>query len=183
MLTARLLDATDWAQRQTELAGLEIGYFVTDTAAAAAIRASVDRAGEVTAIVSLAGKPELVGPDLAGTKAATLMIVGEDDPTAVAQHEYAMKSLANATACRLTIVPGTADAFIEDGTLESVAQLAADWFRAHLGVPAQPASTRPLDTVQARALEGQLRSSSCRERTIQSSERKPRDSHHQNKSW
>ena len=138
LLAARLEGVTDWVLQQPTLHRLGIGYFVTDTAVAAAIRVAVDRPIEVTTIVSLGGKPELAGPDLGGLKAATLLIVGQDDPAVISRQECALMQLANAADRRLTIVPGNVDAPVDDVIWERIAKLTEEWFKNHLGEAAFP---------------------------------------------
>ncbi len=114
LLATRLEEATDWVLHQTSLAGLGVGYFVTETAAAAAIRVAVDRPTEVTAIVSLGGRCELAGPELGELKAAALLIVEEEDRAGFARQQCVLEQLGNAADRRLTIVPGRLNAPADD---------------------------------------------------------------------
>jgi putative phosphoribosyl transferase len=62
--------------------------------------------------------------------ASTLLIVGGNDYTVLQLNRDALAALR--CEKRLQIVPGATHLFEEPGTLELVAQYAADWFAAHL---------------------------------------------------
>lgn len=64
LLSERLVGATDWARRQTELNELGVGYFGASTGAAAALFAAADRPDLVRAVVSRGGRPDLAHPVL-----------------------------------------------------------------------------------------------------------------------
>lgn len=61
----------------------------------------------------------------------TLLIVGGLDDVVIELNGQAYRQLK--AEKRLTIVPGATHLFEEPGTLEQVAQLAAEWFNQHLG--------------------------------------------------
>ena len=63
-------------------------------------------------------------------EAPTLLIVGGEDDVVIGLNEQAFAKLR----CKkeLEIVPGATHLFEEPGALESVAQMAADWFGEHL---------------------------------------------------
>ncbi|MNR56733.1 putative phosphoribosyl transferase [compost metagenome] len=63
-------------------------------------------------------------------KAPTLLIVGGEDQPVIAMNQEAFDQLKGEK--RLWIVPGATHLFEEPGTLEQVAQLAADWFKTRL---------------------------------------------------
>jgi len=130
LLTERLIAATRWAQTQSPLRSLPIGYFGASTGAAAALCAAA-RVASVRAVVSRGGRPDLAGADLARVRAATLLIVGGHDPDVVLLNRQALAQLT--CTARLEVVPGATHLFEEPGTLELVASLAADWFAEHLG--------------------------------------------------
>ncbi len=129
MLAERLVGATDWLTSQPETGGMQIGYFGASTGAAAALVAAARRPQEVTAIVSRGGRPDLAGPIIPMVKAPTLLIVGGNDGPVIGMNQDALDRLE--TEKELTIVPGATHLFEEPGTLEEVAQLAANWFSAH----------------------------------------------------
>jgi len=63
-------------------------------------------------------------------KAPTLLIVGSDDKPVISLNEEAYYLLHCERALR--IVPGASHLFEEDGALEKVAGMAAEWFSGHL---------------------------------------------------
>ncbi len=140
LLTARLAAATEWALRAPQLRGLAAAYFGASTGAAAALAAAA-RIPQVTAVVSRGGRPDLAGPALARVRAATLLIVGGNDPEVLALNQQAIRQLR--CAAELAVVPGATHLFVEPGALERVASLAAAWFARHARAePAPPHATR-----------------------------------------
>jgi alpha-beta hydrolase superfamily lysophospholipase len=68
--------------------------------------------------------------------------VGSLDTHVIELNEAAYERLA--VEKELALVPGASHLFEEPGTLDQVAELAADWFRRHLpGEPDARPSTRP----------------------------------------
>lgn len=131
LLAERLVGATDWLLDQDGLCDLDIGYFGASTGAAAALIAAFRRPEAVSAVVSRGGRPDLAIPVLPKVRAPTLLIVGGHDHPVIEMNREAL-ALLDAEK-RLEIVPGATHLFEEPGTLEQVAELATDWFRAHLG--------------------------------------------------
>lgn len=138
LLGGRLEGVTKWVKRYPALAGLPVGYFGASTGAAAALVAAADLEQEVSAVVSRGGRPDLARDRLPEVAAPTLLIVGEQDRMVVDLNREAQDLM---TGCRtsLTIVPSATHLFAEPGTLEQVAQLAADWFLEHSNGPSTTA--------------------------------------------
>lgn len=132
LLTDRLIAATRWAEQQSELAHRPLGYFGASTGAAAALAAAA-QIGQIGAVVSRGGRPDLAGARLERVRAATLLIVGGDDKDVLALNRTALAELTG--TARLEIVPGASHLFVEPGALERVAALAAAWFRQYLAMP------------------------------------------------
>jgi pimeloyl-ACP methyl ester carboxylesterase len=131
LLTRRMQDATLWVLAQEDLKQAPIGYFGASTGSAAALIAAARLGDRISAVVSRGGRPDLAGPvALAAVTAPTLLIVGGDDHGVIELNEQAFEHLQ--CERRLAIVPGATHLFEERGTLEQVAELAADWFVAHL---------------------------------------------------
>ena len=128
LLTGRLLAATRWTLEQPHLKDLPMGYFGASTGAAAALAAAACLPS-LSAIVSRGGRPDLAGAALARVRAPTLLIVGGDDPQVLALNRRALHQLT--CEARLEIVRGATHLFVEPGTLEQVASLAAAWFTRH----------------------------------------------------
>ena len=139
LLTARLAAASEWALRTPQLRGLALAYFGASTGAAAALAAAAE-IPQVTAVVSRGGRPDLAGPALPRVRAATLLIVGGDDPQVLALNQQAIGKLR--CEAQLAVVPGATHLFVEPGALERVASLAAAWFARHARVPESAPPTR-----------------------------------------
>lgn len=132
LLAERLIAATDWIREQP-VGTQRIGYFGASTGAAAALIAAARRPELAAAVVSRGGRPDLAGPALADVHAPTMLIVGGEDPEVIRLNEIAIAGLT--VPAELVIVPGATHLFQEPGTLETVAELAADWFVEHLARP------------------------------------------------
>jgi dienelactone hydrolase len=130
LLAERLLNATGWLQSEPETCSLRIGYFGASTGAGAALVAAASRTELIGAVVSRGGRPDLAGDALAGVKAPVLLIVGSNDDVVIEINRSAFAQLPGEK--RLEIVPGAGHLFEEPGTLEQVADLAANWFTSHL---------------------------------------------------
>ncbi len=130
-LAKRLVQATDWLMGQKQVEQLEFGYFGASTGAAAALVAAAEAPRQLGAAVSRGGRPDLAGPALSRVQVPTLLIVGGEDTRVIDLNRQAMGQLR--CEKRLEIVPGATHLFEEPGALEQVAQLAREWFEAHLG--------------------------------------------------
>jgi putative phosphoribosyl transferase len=131
LLARRLSEATAWLKKDKDTRGLLVGYFGASTGAAAALVAAAQHRGDVFAVVSRGGRPDLAGPCLPLVKASTLLIVGGEDTPVIAMNEDAFRQLRMEEK-KLEIVPGATHLFEEPGTLEKVASLARDWFQREL---------------------------------------------------
>jgi len=133
LLARRLLDGCDWLGDDARTRDLGIGLFGASTGAAATLYAAEARPKQIRAIVSRGGRPDLAEDVVPHVKAPTLMIVGGDDRAVVEANRRAMRMLR--TRKRLETVAGASHLFEEPGALERVAELARDWFLAHLRPP------------------------------------------------
>jgi putative phosphoribosyl transferase len=131
LLSRRLIAATDWLLRSTELSKLKVGYFGASTGAAAALVAAVERANLVYAVVSRGGRPDLATSDiLVRIEAPTLLIVGENDKEVINLNEKALKQLTKIEKKKkLVTIPRATHLFEEPGALEEVAKHASGWFQ------------------------------------------------------
>ncbi len=126
LLAERLVAEIDRAVRTFE--GLPIGLFGASTGAAAALVAAAARPSVVRAVVSRGGRPDLAGAALREVSAPVLLIVGGHDDVVIQLNEAAGEVLK----AELVIVPGATHLFEEPGALETVAELARDWFDRHM---------------------------------------------------
>jgi putative phosphoribosyl transferase len=129
----RLVAATHWLLQQPETTSFSIGYFAASTGAAAALVAAAELNDVISAIVSRGGRPDLAGEVLHRVVAPTLLILGGNDPQVLALNRQALSELPGPK--RLEIIPGATHLFEQKGALETVAQLARDWFSVYLGHP------------------------------------------------
>ncbi|HTY84730.1 MAG TPA: phosphoribosyltransferase family protein [Silvibacterium sp.] len=131
-LAQRLVEVTQWVSRAATTRDLPIGYFGASTGAAAALVAAARLPTLIDTVVSRGGRPDLAADVLGEVRAATLLIVGGLDQTVITLNYRALAKLK----CRnkeLVIIPGATHLFEESGTLEQVAQAAAEWFVQYLG--------------------------------------------------
>ena len=133
LLATRLDQVRRWLEADLQPAHPALGYFGASTGAAAALVAEAGNPHSVAAIVSRGGRPDLAGEALARVTAPTLLIVGGADYDVLALNRDALAQLREPK--RLEVVPGATHVFEEPGTLERAAELATDWFAAHLKRP------------------------------------------------
>jgi pimeloyl-ACP methyl ester carboxylesterase len=130
LLTERLVIITDWVAHDDRTNDLGIGYFGASTGAAAAMLAAKGAEDTIMAIVSRGGRVDLAEATAKTLKVPTLLIVGRDDYGVLeANNEVFLK-----LRCKkeLAVIPKATHLFEEPGTLERVADLAANWFRQYL---------------------------------------------------
>jgi putative phosphoribosyl transferase len=130
LLAERLSMATAWVKQDADTAALPVGYFGASTGAAATLVAAASGLWPIGAIVSRGGRPDLAGDALRNVTAPTLLIVGGADTVVLELNRTALAELR--CEKHLAVVPGATHLFEEPGTLETVVDLAANWFTAHL---------------------------------------------------
>jgi len=130
LLGARVVEALNWVRSDAETAGLAVGLFGASTGAAAALIAAAELPGQVVAVVSRGGRPDMAAGVLDRVRAPTLLIAGGLDDVVIELNEQALQSLT--CEKRLDIVPGATHLFEEPGTLDQVIVAAGDWFENHL---------------------------------------------------
>jgi pimeloyl-ACP methyl ester carboxylesterase len=130
LLANRLVQATAWAAEQPGFAGLPVGYFGASTGAAAALTAAARSSTPIGAVVSRGGRPDLAADALRRVTAPTLLLVGSRDPVVLDLNRAALALLPGPS--QLVIVPRAGHLFEEPGTLEVVAERAAEWFVHYL---------------------------------------------------
>lgn len=134
LLAGRLAGAASWVVQEPATRDLPVGFFGASTGAAAALVAAASVPERVAAVVSRGGRPDLAGNALPLVKAPTLLIVGGNDTEVLMLNRQALAQMQGPH--QLVVVPGAGHLFEEPGTLEQVAELAADWFTTHLLAPA-----------------------------------------------
>lgn len=129
LLTQRLVTATTWIRNSIHAQGLPIGYFGASTGAAAALKAVV-KESSIHAVVSRGGRPDLAENDLGRVVSPVLLLVGDQDFGVIELNEDAFAQLQ--CTKKLILVPGATHLFEEPGSLEEVANHAAEWFKLYL---------------------------------------------------
>ena len=132
LLARRTAGVLEWLDLQPFAYDLKRGLFGASTGAAAALMAAVELPEKVDAVVSRGGRPDLADEILAKVEAPTLLIVGSDDQSVLDLNQQALAEMQPGIDKKLMIVPGASHLFEEPGTLEQAAELARDWFLAHL---------------------------------------------------
>ena len=130
MLAKRLVGTVNWLREQRDYGHQTIGLFGASTGGGAALVAAAAIPGEIRAVVSRGGRPDLAGPALPYVEAPTLLIVGGDDTQVIEMNREAYDRMR--CERKMEIVPGATHLFEEPGTLERVAELARDWFAKYL---------------------------------------------------
>jgi putative phosphoribosyl transferase len=126
LLANRLLANAQWLHHLPETRGMPLGYFGASTGAAAALQAVARRPGEIAAVVSRGGRPDLAMDYLDLVLSPTLLIVGGDDRSVIPLNELAYERLR--CPKEMVVIPGATHLFEEPGALEKVAELARNWF-------------------------------------------------------
>jgi dienelactone hydrolase len=139
LLARRLEAASSWLAINPRTRDLRLGYFGASTGTAAALVAAAEWSGEVGAVVSRGGRPDLAGGALRKVRAPTLLVVGGADDTVLTLNRVALEELR--CEKHMEVVPGATHLFEEPGALERVAQLAGAWFGRHLAAR-HPVSSR-----------------------------------------
>jgi dienelactone hydrolase len=132
MLADRLCHAVHSVRSMPETRVLPIGLFGASTGGGAALIAAAKVPGEVQAVVSRGGRPDLAAEYLPKVRAPTLCIVGGLDTAVIKMNRDAISQMSSKCVTDLQIVPGATHLFEEPGTLEKVAALAGDWFCQYL---------------------------------------------------
>lgn len=129
-LATRLVAAIDWLDEHERTADLRVGAYGASTGAAAALIAAAERPERVAAVVSRGGRSDLAKEALERISAPTLLIVGERDPQVLDLNTEAADRMPEPAT--IEVVARAGHLFEEEGALERVAELTADWFATHL---------------------------------------------------
>lgn len=129
LLTDRLIRVTEKMLEQIAFDVLPIGYFGASTGAASALDAAAFLGDTVKAIVCRGGRVDMA-KNLPQVKAQVLFIVGSLDTAVIDLNQKAYETIRSQK--KMHIVEGASHLFEEPGTLDEVANMAADWFDLHL---------------------------------------------------
>lgn len=126
LLTKRLVSVTLWLQDNSPSRHLNLGYFGASTGAASALKAAAVLGSSIGAVVSRGGRPDLAIDRLAQVISPTLLLVGANDLPVIKLNRKAFTHLQ--CEKELIIIPGASHLFEEQGKLNEVANLSAQWF-------------------------------------------------------
>jgi len=132
LLARRTAGVLEWLDLQPFAYDLKRGLFGASTGAAAALIAAAELPDKVDAIVSRGGRPDLANESLANVRTPTLLLVGEEDEAVIGLNQQALAEMHTGLDKKLIVISGASHLFEEPGTLEQAAELARDWFLAHL---------------------------------------------------
>lgn len=79
------------------------------------------------------GRPDLAASKLPAVTAPTLLLVGGEDTHVLDLNSAALQLMGASDSSQIVEVPGAGHLFEGPGQLERVAELAAAWFRSHMG--------------------------------------------------
>ena len=130
LLTQRLIKVTRQLKNQNQTSFLNFGLFGASTGAASALRAAAELQEEIKAVVSRGGRVDMAQDSLKHVLAPTLFIVGGRDEVVLQLNEKAFPQLSGEK--KMEIIPAATHLFEEEGALEKVAQLSADWFNNYM---------------------------------------------------
>jgi dienelactone hydrolase len=133
LLASRLGLATDWLSTVRALSGQPVGFFGAGMGAAAALQLAAQRS-DVRAVVSRAGRVDLVITHLDRVAAPTLLLVGATDEPMQRVTRQAFAALR--CTKEMILVPGAGHLFDEAGSMAHVAAAATTWLARHLAFPA-----------------------------------------------
>jgi putative phosphoribosyl transferase len=130
LLAERFEAGTTWLKEHVKEGPATVGYCTSAAASAAALVASVARSEEVRAVVSIAGRPDLVEPELKKVHAATLLIAADNVLPVLDANKTANALLT--CEKKLVLISGTTQLLEDQVVLENLGTLIRDWFQHHL---------------------------------------------------
>lgn len=129
LLAERILSAAEWVEHQPDVVSMPIGFFGASTSSAATLVAAAQH-GQIAAVVSRGGRPDLAEDALSSVSSPTLLIVGGDDVQVLYLNRVAYAQLH--VPKRFEVIPEASHLFPEPGKLEQVAFHSANWFENYL---------------------------------------------------
>jgi putative phosphoribosyl transferase len=129
-LTKRLSMATDWILSNPHTEKLQLSYFASSTAGAAALMAACRY--NIVSIVIRSGRTDLVENQfLEQIVSSCLFVVGSGEKSVVKISKDTIKKMRNSKEKNLSIIEGASHLFEEEGTMQSVAEVATQWLTPH----------------------------------------------------
>ncbi len=131
LLTNRLLVISNWIFNNPLTRNLSLGYFSSSTGTAAALNASV-KLGNIEAVVSRGGRPDLVDKNVLGyLTCPSLFIIGGNDKIVINITKKLFKD-HNTKLHEFIIISNASHLFEEQGKIDEVIEFAIKWFNVHL---------------------------------------------------
>lgn len=129
-MAGRIAAATRWVRGETSQHGLPVGYLASGVAAAGALVCAARNPGDVDAIVSRGGRPDLAGVRLHKVETPVLLIAGGADTRGVELNKWALRRLD----CRkqLEVVPDATQFLDEAAGFQQACRLGNSWFRKEM---------------------------------------------------
>ncbi|MDX1636358.1 MAG: dienelactone hydrolase family protein [Balneolaceae bacterium] len=110
---------------------MHTGYFGASTGAASALRAAAELGpGNIKAVVSRGGRPDLATRYLNKVKSPTLLLVGERDHEVLKLNKQSLRKLK--CQKQLQVIAEATHLFEEPGTMAEVTGIGANWFLKYL---------------------------------------------------
>ena len=130
LLTKRLSMATDWILSNPHTEKLQVSYFASSTGGAAALMAACRY--NIASIVIRSGRTDLVENQfLEQMVSPCLFIVGSREKSLIKISKETMKKMRNLKEKKHRIIEGASHLFEEEGTMQSVAEVATQWVTRH----------------------------------------------------
>ena len=130
LLATRSISIARWATRDSKTRHMPVGLLGTSAGAAAALIAASVMNGQIAAVVSRGGRPDLAEEALAQVSSPTLLIVGGDDKRILDLNRHAIARIAG--ICELCVIPGAAHLFEEPGAMAQATTATGAWFGRHM---------------------------------------------------
>ena len=130
LLTKRLSSATDWVLSNSHTKKLQLSFFASSTGGAAALMAASRY--NIVSIVIRSGRTDLVENQfLEQMVSPCLFIVGSREKSLIKISKETMKKMRNLKEKKHRIIEGASHLFEEEGTMQSVAEVATQWVTRH----------------------------------------------------
>lgn len=129
LLTKRLSMATEWVMGNRYTEKLQVSYFASSTGGAASLMAACRY--NIRSIVIRSGRTDLVENQfLEQIVSPCLFIVGSREKSLVKINKETIKKLKNSKEKKISIIEGASHLFEEEGTIQEVVEVAAQWLTA-----------------------------------------------------
>lgn len=149
-LTQRMLEVVTWLQSQPDLRATGLALCGLTLGGPAALIVAGRLGAQVQAVVAIGGQGDLAGPTaLAAIRAPTLLLAGSRDPESLAHNEVAYQQLRCERS--LAVLPGGTRQVDEPQGLACAAEMAANWFVAHVAHAAHVAHVAPVAALEETA--------------------------------